>query len=1136
MIILMCFTFMYNAFSQTKMDDLARSHFEETTQNPKFNKEDFSEWKVNKITPSLNPEIQHVYIQQYANGIPIKGATYKLTVKNEKVIWHYNQFVNDINKKIKLTSAALSPESAINKNAQYHQLKTPVLKHKKTLGEKISFNNTGISSTPLKAKLNYIPYKNELRLVWSISLNEKTGKHSWKDDVDAVTGEVLKSKDLILSCSWGGEKNIANEKPKNHPKKNDYVKKLNTKLKLITNSNFNSGYRVYAMPLESPLFGAQSIVSNHHSPLASQYGWHSVNNPNGHEFTITRGNNVLAQDDSAAVNPYTPNGTAPTGTLYNNGTLNFYFQYNNSLSPTSPQNKKAAITNLFYWVNIAHDVSYHYGFDEASGNFQHNNFDRNGDTNSPLPDPIFADAQDTGDQNSIGRFSPTDDGESPRLTMFANSNLIDNRDTSLANLIIAHEYAHGISTRLVNGGIDATDYPGADNNEENMNEGWSDWFGLMLTINPDAENPRTRTIGNYVSNQDEDATSNEFRPTPYSTDMNINGLTYANINSSMTSHQVGFIWATILWDLSWALIDAEGYDSDLYTGTGGNNKAMALIIEGIKNTPRIMGFVSGRDAILQADQDLYNGQFECLIKEVFRRRGVGSRAEESPDSLGGQRPSFDASCEVEECSNTITPNYSEGFETSMGFWTQSSLDDLDWVRNSGSTPTSGTGPDGGSDSSNFYMYTLATNSGFGNSLKSAILNSPCIDLTGITNANFSFDYHMENPGGRGGELLLEVSNNAGLSWSNLWGEINSTGNNWITVNIDLIDYVGDEIQLRFKRLNATNETADVAIDNINLNQTQDEDCSQAYVKITSNTPLDCEVLGSDFEFQICGTYCESENSGQSLQNLEVIILDADNNTEISSIPANEIDFFLNSNGEYSYCATITESNFTNGLIGNYNFKALASFYTQGTNEVFELADMAEGISFENCQIECPPFIDVTIEDNRILKWQTEEEVEEYTFVFAENRECVSTEEFEFYYTVSLSNNYYDLGPLIKKFNGICMQYKIISECGAETPWCNIFSNGEEWVFLDGNCLNQQRIAKNNITVFPNPVKAASTFRIKGLEAYDVISIEVNDLFGNIKYRHKLKSDTIRLGNLNTGIYFISISTKQGIIQKKIIVE
>ena len=56
---------------------------------------------------------------------------------------------------------------------------------------------------------------------------------------------------------------------------------------------------------------------------------------------------------------------------------------------------------------------------------------------------------------------------------------------------------------------------------------------------------------------------------------------------------------------------------------------MALVIEGLKNTANNPGYVSGRDGILQADQDLFNGRCNCLIWTAFSERGVGLNANEN---------------------------------------------------------------------------------------------------------------------------------------------------------------------------------------------------------------------------------------------------------------------------------------------------------------------------------------------------------------------------------------------------------------------------------------------------------------------------------------------------------------------------
>jgi extracellular elastinolytic metalloproteinase len=212
-------------------------------------------------------------------------------------------------------------------------------------------------------------------------------------------------------------------------------------------------------------------------------------------------------------------------------------------------------------------------------------------------------------------------------------------DSDFDNMIIAHEYGHGISTRLT-GGAENSD---CLSNAEQMGEGWSDWFGLMLTIEPgDAAGDR-RGVGTYVTN--EPTTGNGIRPAPYSTDFSINGFTYSatnNTNSISEPHGIGFVWATMLWDLNWALIDQYGFDADVKYGTGGNNIAMALVTEGLKLQPCGPGFVDGRDAILAADELLYAGANKCLIWEVFANRGLGFSADQgNPDDRTDQTQAFD---------------------------------------------------------------------------------------------------------------------------------------------------------------------------------------------------------------------------------------------------------------------------------------------------------------------------------------------------------------------------------------------------------------------------------------------------------------------------------------------------------------
>src|SRR5690606_11449206 len=99
------------------------------------------------------------------------------------------------------------------------------------------------------------------------------------------------------------------------------------------------------------------------------------------------------------------------------------------------------------------------------------------------------------------------------------------KDGSLDNGIIAHEYGHGISTRLTGGPTNS----GCLNNEEQMGEGWSDYFALVMTMEPGDQGTDGRGIATYSLSQP--ITGNGLRPTRYSTNMSINPSTYNTISS-----------------------------------------------------------------------------------------------------------------------------------------------------------------------------------------------------------------------------------------------------------------------------------------------------------------------------------------------------------------------------------------------------------------------------------------------------------------------------------------------------------------------------------------------------------------------------------------------------------------------------
>ncbi|NNC82393.1 MAG: T9SS type A sorting domain-containing protein, partial [Flavobacteriales bacterium] len=232
-----------------------------------------------------------------------------------------------------------------------------------------------------------------------------------------------------------------------------------------------------------------------------------------------------------------------------------------------------------------------------------------------------------------------EDGEIVNGTLVDGSADLVAFDSSFDNGIVAHEYGHGISIRLTGGANNSNCLA----NDEQMGEGWSDWFGIMLTMVEGDQPEDPRGVGTYVIDQPNSGTG--IRPAPYSTSPSVNNFTYSatnNTNSISLPHGIGFVWASMLWDMNWALIEEYGYDADFYNGTGGNNIAMQLVIDGLKLQSCSPGFVDGRDAILEADLLNYGGANHCLIWDVFANRGLGFSADQgSSFSRTDQVQAFD---------------------------------------------------------------------------------------------------------------------------------------------------------------------------------------------------------------------------------------------------------------------------------------------------------------------------------------------------------------------------------------------------------------------------------------------------------------------------------------------------------------
>ena len=115
--------------------------------------------------------------------------------------------------------------------------------------------------------------------------------------------------------------------------------------------------------------------------------------------------------------------------------------------------------------------------------------------------------------------------------------------------------------------------------------------------------------------------------------MTTNPHTYAYLRKPayFGVHAVGAVWASILYEVYWNLVDAHGFNGDWYNpdNGAGNTKFLQLLVDGLMLQPCRPKFIDARDAILQAEMENYDGVDQCLIWKGFAKRGLGLKAKNS---------------------------------------------------------------------------------------------------------------------------------------------------------------------------------------------------------------------------------------------------------------------------------------------------------------------------------------------------------------------------------------------------------------------------------------------------------------------------------------------------------------------------
>ena len=457
-----------------------------------------------------------------------------------------------------------------------------------------------------RAELVWLPLDGEsLRLCWEVSLKGRVRREVYRVLIDAETGEVWERHCMTVYISDASYRVFTSDSPTP-----------------LTPSYSSTGNASQPGTVSRALVTTKASNTN-----ASPLGWitDGVNE--------TRGNNAsaatdLGGDDSPEARPQgSPNRV-------------FDFALNLGLAPTDSNYRKAAVVNLFYWGNWLHDRLWELGFDEGFGNYQDNNFGRGGSGS----DGLRLDAQDgEGVKNANFNTTAYGDGNDSWIQMYIFPDPSPDRDGDFDNQVIIHEYLHGVSLRLVGGGVGMT-----ASQSKGMGEGWGDFFALaMLSQSGDAANG-TYAKGSYATKNLEfdgkvfAANGDNYyfgiRRYPYSTDMSKNPLTFKDIDGNQDSahagvavsplfggttasevHNQGEVWCSLLWEARAKMIAKHGFST-------GNQLIQQLVIDGMKMSAPNPNFVQSRDAILQADQVNNGGANLKELWAAFAKRGLGFSA------------------------------------------------------------------------------------------------------------------------------------------------------------------------------------------------------------------------------------------------------------------------------------------------------------------------------------------------------------------------------------------------------------------------------------------------------------------------------------------------------------------------------
>jgi MYXO-CTERM domain-containing protein len=216
------------------------------------------------------------------------------------------------------------------------------------------------------------------------------------------------------------------------------------------------------------------------------------------------------------------------------------------------------------------------------------------------------------------------------------------RDGALDNTIVAHEWMHYMSNRLVGNANGLT-----NNQGRSMGEGWSDFSGLLMLVREgDDQVPSNANYGGVYARAayaNSGGSNQGFywgnRRYPYTTDMTKNPLTLRYIQNGVPLpggipvsfgadgtnnaevHASGEVWSVMLWECYASLLR----DTSRLTFAQAQQRMKEYLVASLKLTPNAPTFLEARDALLAVAQ-AHDPADYVLFAQAFAKRGAGQRA------------------------------------------------------------------------------------------------------------------------------------------------------------------------------------------------------------------------------------------------------------------------------------------------------------------------------------------------------------------------------------------------------------------------------------------------------------------------------------------------------------------------------